>query len=171
MNIEAVGRDDFQCLQLCHALGCGIGSVHPRSTQEMFSRGSAFSLRIRPAHCTHVPYGVWFERCTPHMVQGRSRSWKGCASNAVGRPLVRPRSWPDQHVHRRPPPPTCLVRKSSETSSFGPCYYFWTAAGSRSLGSRGRDPKGGQADRVRVRNRLNKPYGHRQNPSQNRRSF
>ena len=40
MNIEAVRRDDFQCLQLRHSLGCGIGSDVGAFS---FARSTAFA--------------------------------------------------------------------------------------------------------------------------------
>ena len=57
--------------------------------------------------------GVWFERCATHVVPGRRCSWN-CASNAGWRPLVRPRSWPDRHVHPRPPPQLLGTQKQRD---------------------------------------------------------
>ena len=113
----------------------------PGRTQELFGRGSAFSFWIRPEHCTHVPYGVWFERCTPHMVQGRSRSWKGCASNAFWAPARQAMQLAGSTRTSTTLSSTCSVRKSSETSSCGPCYSFGPQRVSRSLGQEGGHPK------------------------------
>ena len=78
----------FRCILSC------VGA--PRRTQELFGRGFAFPFWIRSERCAVVSCGFWFERCTTHVVPYRGCSWKGCASNVDGRPLVRP--------YRRPTP-------------------------------------------------------------------
>ena len=122
---------DFRCILSCLA---------PRKTQELFGRGSSFPFWIRSKRCTHVSYGFWFERCTTHVVPYRGCSWKGCASNVYGRPLVRPCSRPNQHINQRPTPQFAWHTKRSETSSFEPRYSFGPQQGSKSLGQRGRGP-------------------------------
>ena len=81
----------FRCILSCFGA--------PRRTQELFGRGSAFPFWIRSKRCAHVSYGFWFERCTTHMVPYRGCSWKGCASDVDGRPLVRSCSRPNQHIY------------------------------------------------------------------------
>ena len=138
----------------------------PRRTQELFGRGSAFSFWIRPNHCGHVPCGVWFERCNTHMVQGRGCSWKGCASNAGGRPLVRPCSGPNQHIHRRPIPQLAWHAKAARQAASSRVTLSDRSRVQSCLGQRD-DVQSGQVHRFRDRTRFSKPYGHCPNPSQN----
>ena len=80
----------FRCILSCFDA--------PRRTQEWFGRGSAFPFWIRSKRCAHVSCGFWFDRCTTHVVPNRGCSWKVCASNVDGRPLVGPCSRPNQHI-------------------------------------------------------------------------
>ena len=138
----------------------------PRRTQELFGRGSAFPFWIRPKHCAHVPYGVWFERCTTHMVSGRGCSWKGCAGNAGGRPLVSPCSGPNQHVHGRPTPQLAWHAKASRQAASSRVTLLDRSSVQSRLGQRD-EVQSSQVDRCTVRTRFSKPYGHCPNPSQN----
>ena len=125
----------------------------PRRTQELFGRGSAFSFWIRPKHCAHVPYGVWFERCTTHMVPGRGCSWKGCASNAGGRPSVMPCSGPNQHIHRRPTPQLAWHAEAARQAASSRVTLLERSRVQSRLGQRD-EVQGGQVDRFRVRTRF-----------------
>ena len=121
---------------------------------------------IRPKHCAHVPYGGWFERCTTHMVPDRGCSWKGCASNADGRRLVRPCSGPNQHIHRRPTPQLAWHAKAARQAASSRVTLLDRSRVQSRLGQRD-DAQSGQVDRFRVRTRFTKPYSHCPNPSQN----
>ena len=113
----------------------------PRRTQGLFGRGTAFPFWIRPTHCAHVPYGVWFERCTTQMVPGRGCSWKGCASNAGGRPLIRPCSGPNQHIHRRPTPQLAWHAKAARQAASSRVTLLDRSRVPSRLGPKGRGPK------------------------------
>ena len=138
-------------------------------TLELLSRGSAFSFWIRPEHCTRVPWGVG-SKGAPHGA-GSQPLLEGLRKQCCWAPAGQATQLAGSTRTSTTPSSTCSVRKSSETSRYGPCYSFWTAAGFKAAWAKGDEIQSGQVDRVIVRTRFYKPYGHRQDPSQDRRSF
>ena len=87
-----------------------------------------------------------------------SARWSGHAAGRIK----------DQHVHRRPPPQLAWYATAARQAASGRVTLFDRGG---VQGRLGHEIQSGQVDRVRARTRLHKPYGHRQNPNQDRRSF